>query len=44
MKIVGVVFSGCGVLDGIEIYEFVLIILVLDCVGVCIVFFVLDKL
>lgn len=44
MKKIGVVFSGCGVYDGIEIYEVVLMLLVIVCSGVQVICFVLDKL
>ncbi len=43
MKTVGVVLSGCGVLDGAEIHESVLTILALDRAGVDILFFAPDK-
>ncbi|HDL7751504.1 TPA: isoprenoid biosynthesis glyoxalase ElbB [Yersinia enterocolitica] len=43
MKTVGVVLSGCGVLDGTEIHESVLTILALDRAGARITFFAPDK-
>ncbi|HDL7825792.1 TPA: isoprenoid biosynthesis glyoxalase ElbB [Yersinia enterocolitica] len=43
MKTVGVVLSGCGVLDGTEIHESVLTILALDRAGARIAFFAPDK-
>ncbi|WP_145534117.1 isoprenoid biosynthesis glyoxalase ElbB [Yersinia thracica] len=43
MKTVGVVLSGCGVLDGAEIHESVLTILALDRAGARVLFFAPDK-
>lgn len=43
MKKIGVILSGCGVYDGFEIYEVVLMLLVILCSGVQVVCFVLDK-
>ncbi|AIN17195.1 MULTISPECIES: isoprenoid biosynthesis glyoxalase ElbB [Yersinia] len=43
MKTVGVVLSGCGVLDGTEIHESVLTILALDRAGARVLFFAPDK-
>ncbi|AHM71933.1 isoprenoid biosynthesis glyoxalase ElbB [Yersinia hibernica] len=43
MKTVGVVLSGCGVLDGSEIHESVLTILALDRAGARVLFFAPDK-
>lgn len=34
MKKIGVILSGCGVYDGFEIYEVVLMLLVILCSGV----------
>lgn len=44
MKKIGVVLGGCGVYDGSEIYEVVIILLVIVCNGVQVVCFVFDKL
>lgn len=43
MKTVGVVLSGCGVLDGAEIHESVLTMLALDRAGAEVLFFAPDK-
>ncbi|CNG99715.1 isoprenoid biosynthesis protein with amidotransferase-like domain [Yersinia thracica] len=43
MKTVGVVLSGCGVLDGAEIHESILTILALDRAGARVLFFAPDK-